>query len=160
MSPSKQGTHSFVVLGAGVIGLSTALTIRKEFPSARITILAEHFPGDYHIDYCSPWAGGNWCSSAADNGPLELFDRITFERFTAIARDTPEAGIKSSPLRMFFDNDIEDTEILSKGTNHLWYDGLVGGVIPVQQDQLPQGSKFGLDLPSTFVINTQIYLQW
>ncbi|OLN85393.1 D-amino-acid oxidase 1 [Colletotrichum chlorophyti] len=159
MNPTQE-SHNFVVLGAGVIGLSTALTLRGEYPSARISILAEYFPGDYHIDYCSPWAGGNWCSSANDNGLLESFDRVTFERFREIAKSTPEAGIKSSPLRMIFDQKIEDAEILSQGTGNLWYDDLVGGTVPLKKEELPEKAVFGLDVPSTFVINTQIYLQW
>ncbi|KAM0268529.1 hypothetical protein ACHAQH_009968 [Verticillium albo-atrum] len=150
----------FVVLGAGVIGLSTALTLRARHPSSRITIIAEYFPGDYHIDYCSPWAGGNWCSAATDDGLLESFDRLTYERFAAIARDAPEAGIQRSPLRMIFDQKIEDAGILSKGTGRLWYDELVGGVVPIGEAELPERAAFGLDVPETFVLNTQIYLQW
>ncbi|KAK1454800.1 FAD dependent oxidoreductase [Colletotrichum melonis] len=150
----------FVVLGAGVIGLTTALTLRAEFPSVKITILAEYFPGDYNIDYCSPWAGGNWCSSANDNGLLESFDRVAFERFRKIAKSAPEAGIKSSPLRMIFDQKIEDAGILSVETGKLWYDDLVGGTVPLRTDELPDKAVFGLDVPNTFVINTQIYLQW
>ncbi|VUC38187.1 unnamed protein product [Clonostachys rosea] len=152
--------NSFVILGAGVIGLSTALTLRSKFPTAPITILANHFPGDYNVEYCSPWAGGNWCSSANDNGLLESFDRLTFERFKEIASKHPEAGIQPSPLRMVFDQKVEDSEILSRDTGRVWYDDLVGGLIPLAQHQLPDGAVFGLDLPSTFVINTQIYLRW
>ncbi|KAK2053568.1 FAD dependent oxidoreductase [Colletotrichum caudatum] len=160
MSSSKDSSHHLVVLGAGVIGLSTALTLRAEYPGSPITILAEHFPGDYHINYCSPWAGANWCSSANDNGLLESFDRVTFNRFKEIANAVPEAGINMSPLRMVFDSKIEDAGILSQGTGKLWYDELVGGVVPLSKDGLPKGATFGLDVPSTFVINTQIYLQW
>ncbi|KAI8158650.1 hypothetical protein K4K49_004766 [Colletotrichum sp. SAR 10_70] len=160
MATTSSDNRHFVVLGAGVIGLSTAITLRSKYPSARITILAEYFPGDYHIDYCSPWAGANWCSSASDNGLLESFDRVTFERFKEIAKQTPEAGIKSSPLRMIFDQKIEDAEILSEGTGKLWYDDLVGGAVSLNENELPKGAVFGLDLPSTFVINSQIYLQW
>ncbi|KAG7115447.1 D-amino-acid oxidase like protein [Verticillium longisporum] len=153
------GPH-LVVLGAGVIGLTTALTLRARHPSARITILAADFPGDYNIEYCSPWAGGNWCSAATDNGLLESFDRVTYERFAAIARQSPEAGIQWSPLRMIFDHKMEDAAILSEGTGKLWYDELVGGVKAVAQGALPAREAFGLDVPRTFVINTQIYLQW
>ncbi|KAK2000684.1 FAD dependent oxidoreductase [Colletotrichum falcatum] len=153
-------SYQFVVLGAGVIGLSTALALRAEYPGSLVTVLAEHFPGDYHIDYCSPWAGANWCSSANDNGLLESFDRVTFDRFKEIARTAPEAGIKSSPLRMIFDQKIEDAGILSQGTGKLWYEDLVGGVTPLSKDELPERAVFGLDMPSAFVINVQIYLQW
>ena len=161
MPPNTPDTsYSFVVLGAGVIGLTTAIVLRDKYPSSYITILAAHFPGDYHIDYCSPWAGGNWCSAANDNGLLESFDRVTYHRFEELARTTPEAGIKSSPLRMIFDSKIEDAGILSEGTGKVWYDELVGGLREIPKEQVPRGAEFGLDVPNTFVINTQIYLQW
>lgn len=151
---------SFVVLGAGVIGLTTALVLHEEYPNADITILAQYFPGDYHVDYCSPWAGGNWCSSANDNGVLEQCDWSTFLRFDGIVKSHPEAGIRRSPLRMIFDQEIEHTDILSQGTNKIWYDEMVGGLVDVPDAEVPQGAKFGKEMPSTFVINTQIYLQW
>lgn len=160
MALIDENSQFIVVLGGGVIGLTVALTVRERFPTARITIIAEYFPGDYHVDYCSPWAGGNWCSSANDNGLLESFDRVTFHRFQEIAKKVPEAGIKPSPLRMIFDQKIEAAEILSKGKDKVWYDDLVGGLVGVGEDDLPADAVFGLDAPSTFVINTQIYLQW
>lgn len=156
MEPSE----SFVVLGAGVIGLSTAISLRETFPLSHITIIAEYFPGDYNIEYTSPWAGGNWCSSATDNGILEQCDRVTFERMRQLSKVAPECGIAPSPLRMIFDQNIEQAGILSQDTNKIWYDELVGGLVPIKSSQLPQGAVFGYDVPSTFVINTQIYLQW
>lgn len=149
-----------VVLGAGVIGLSTAIELRKVFPTVPITIIAEYFPGDYNIGYTSPWAGGNWCSSANDNGILESFDRITFNKFRQLVALEPHCGISKSPLRMIFDQEIEDTEILSRDTNKIWYDDLVGGLTPIDEKELPSGAIFGIDMKSTFVINTQIYLRW
>ena len=160
MSSTSKAAHDIVVLGAGVIGLSTALTLRKSYVNDNISIVAKYFPGDYHIDYTSPWAGANWCSSAADNGLLESFDRLTFERFSDLARTTPECGIARSPLRMVFDQKLEDADILSKQTGKIWYEDLVGGLDPLEKSELPHGAIFGLDMKSTFVINTQIYLQW
>lgn len=152
--------NHFVVLGAGVIGLSTALSLREAYQSSRITLVARHFPGDYHVDYASPWAGGNWCSSASDNGLLENCDRVTFQRFSTIAQRHPASGIQTSPLRMVFDQKIEDADILSRDTGRVWYDELVGGLKPLPREELPDGAVFGYDVPSTFVINTQVYLQW
>lgn len=153
-------TQSFAVLGAGVIGLSTAIALRDAYPDASISILAQYFPGDYNVDYTSPWAGGNWCSSATDNGLLEECDRITFEKFSVLADTAPECGIARSPLRMIFDQKIEDAGILSESTGKIWYEKLVGGLIPLRESALPSGAAFGYDVPSTFVINTQVYLQW
>ena len=44
---------------AGVNGLTTAYVLSQD-PSNRITLVAKHMPGDYDIEYCSPWAGANY----------------------------------------------------------------------------------------------------
>ena len=44
---------------AGVSGLTTAYLLSKD-ASNSITVLAKHMPGDYDIEYCSPWAGANY----------------------------------------------------------------------------------------------------
>lgn len=63
-SPPKQ--KQILILGAGITGLSTALTLlTSSSPTAskyKITILASHIPGDYSLEYTSPWAGGHWRS--------------------------------------------------------------------------------------------------
>ena len=43
---------------AGVSGLTSAylLSQRKE---NNVTVIAKHMPGDYDIEYASPWAGAN-----------------------------------------------------------------------------------------------------
>ncbi|KIW36989.1 uncharacterized protein PV06_10887 [Exophiala oligosperma] len=66
-----------VVFGAGVIGLSTALELKRRDASARVVILVKYFPGDRSIKYCSPWAGANWLSTATDNGRKEEWDAET-----------------------------------------------------------------------------------
>jgi hypothetical protein len=44
---------------AGVAGLTTALLLSK-IPGYRIVVAAKHMPGDYDIEYASPWAGANY----------------------------------------------------------------------------------------------------
>jgi len=44
---------------AGVAGLTTALLFSKK-SAYRITVAAKHMPGDYDIEYASPWAGANY----------------------------------------------------------------------------------------------------
>jgi len=47
--------HHIIVIGAGVIGLSTAIQLQER--GYRVTILAECIPGDpKSIRYTSPWA--------------------------------------------------------------------------------------------------------
>lgn len=44
---------------AGVIGLTTAMLLSQD-PENKITVAAKHMPGDYDIEYTSPWAGANY----------------------------------------------------------------------------------------------------
>lgn len=44
---------------AGVSGLTTAYLLSKD-PANKVTVLAKHMPGDYDIEYASPWAGANY----------------------------------------------------------------------------------------------------
>ena len=44
---------------AGVTGLTTALLLSKN-AQYKVTVAAKHMPGDYDIEYASPWAGANF----------------------------------------------------------------------------------------------------
>jgi len=44
---------------AGVAGLTTAFLLSKE-RRYNIVVAAKHMPGDYDIEYASPWAGANY----------------------------------------------------------------------------------------------------
>ena len=44
---------------AGVAGLTTALLLSKR-ARYKITVAAKHMPGDYDIEYASPWAGADY----------------------------------------------------------------------------------------------------
>lgn len=46
-------------ISAGVSGLTTALLLSKQ-KGYSVTIVAKHMPGDYDIEYTSPWAGANY----------------------------------------------------------------------------------------------------
>jgi D-amino-acid oxidase len=59
-----------------------------------------------------------------------------------------------------FDAPIEEAGILSDGTNKVWYDQLVGGLRHLRKEELPKDAVFGFDIPSTFRINTAVYLYW
>ncbi|CAI9630314.1 unnamed protein product [Alternaria burnsii] len=180
---SQTDDQHVLVMGAGVIGLTTSLVLSHAYPNAKITVVAKHFPGDRSIEYTSPWAGANWSSMANDNGPLEKYDEVTFRRFgelvdgkevfgcqTLKAGETKgidgvsgggnEAGLGRMGMWGVFDAPIEETGLLTKETGKVWYDQLVGGLRNLGESELPKGATFGLDYPNTFRINTQIYLQW
>ncbi|KAL7780214.1 hypothetical protein CFE70_010236 [Pyrenophora teres f. teres 0-1] len=181
VTPSEQ--QHILVLGAGVVGLTTSLVLSHSYPSAKITVVAKHFPGDRSIEYTSPWAGANWASMAHDNGPLERYDEITFKRFGELIDGKSVFGCQSSRAgetesmdgingggnengigRMgmwgVFDAPIEETGILTEETGKVWYDQLVGGLRTLAENELPKNAVFGFEFPQTYRINTQVYLQW
>lgn len=81
MTNTDETSQNIAVLGAGVIGLTSAIVLANAYPDAKISVIAKHFPGDRSIEYTSPWAGANWSSMANDNGRLEKYDEVTFMRF-------------------------------------------------------------------------------
>lgn len=171
MAPSDP-SH-IAILGGGIIGLTTSLVLSHAYPNSKITVIAKHLPGDRSIEYTSPWAGANWSSMANDNGPLEKIDEVTFRAFGALMDgqsvhgcqvvrkgEGNEAGLGRQQMWAVLDAPIEETNLRSPATGKIWYDELVGGLRDLRKDELPEGAVFGLEFPSTFRINTQVYLQW
>lgn len=50
-----------IVIGAGVIGLTTAYLLQKE--GHKVLIVAKSLPGDMDIEYTSPFAGSRFLPS-------------------------------------------------------------------------------------------------
>lgn len=149
----------YIILGAGVIGLTIALELKQRLQSAKVIIVATHLPGDRNKHYASPWAGANWMPMSTDNGPEEERDAVTFRKFAELVqKGSQEIGIYEMDLRAIFDKSKDQAGLLSRGTNRIWYHGLVpGGIRYLPSSVLPEGSCLGFDI-STFVIDTQRYL--
>ncbi|KUJ12415.1 putative D-amino acid oxidase [Mollisia scopiformis] len=151
---------TFKILGAGVVGLTTALELAARYPLARIQILATHLPGDRSINYTSPWAGANWLSVATDNGRQENWDRVTYKKFEELADGKGnESGVKRMPIWAFYDSEKEDAGILSQGTGKVWYEGMAGLRWLKEKEEMREGAKLGYEAKS-FVVNVQVYLPW
>jgi glycine/D-amino acid oxidase-like deaminating enzyme len=150
----------YVVLGAGVVGLTTALELQARYSSSTTAVVAKFLPGDSSVEYTSPWAGANWSSVATDNGVQESWDEITYHKFGDLADHVPEAGVRRMELRSLFDSRMEDAGVLSEGTGKVWFEKLVGGLRMVSEEELKKtGAVFGWDWNS-FVIDVQKYLPW
>lgn len=86
-----------VVVGAGVVGLTTALQLKRSDPSLDITVVAHFLPGDDHISYTSPYAGANWHSFAGKNDKrLQDLDVVGYYEFLKLA-DDPSSGVWRKP---------------------------------------------------------------
>lgn len=152
-------TASSVILGAGVTGLTTAKSLLERFPSmdpATVIVIAKHLPGDISpTGYCSPQGGANWISFEEKPNQYTQYDRVSFERFLRIAKESPESGVKRFTLRYIYGDLQEQTP----NTKMPWYADLVGGVTPIPTEELPRGGVWGLEM-ETFMFNVPVYLMW
>lgn len=85
-----------VVIGAGVIGLTTAYELLKKDPSNEVTIVSQNFPTDFEFkkNYTSPFAGANWESFATDDDKfVQEIDAIGYKKFYELIKTKPEAGV-------------------------------------------------------------------
>lgn len=94
-------------------GLTTALLLSKN-KAYNIVVAAKHMPGDYDIEYASPWAGANYMPSVNSGCPFARlmepsnmsqcsvsvrgtkaadWDKETWAPLEDLARNHPEAGV-------------------------------------------------------------------
>ncbi|KAF9922591.1 hypothetical protein FBU30_007276 [Linnemannia zychae] len=152
MSPPQNKIYKVNILGAGVSGLSTALTLLKKKKYA-VKIYATHLPSDLNIDYTSPWAGAHWRSYAdiADIAQQEL-DTATFNRFTHLADTDPNAGVIYLTGHDFWD-------VKPKNFEDPWFKRIVKNYRHLPKEELPPGVEFGTAY-TTVAVNAPKYLAY
>ncbi|KAL0576848.1 hypothetical protein V5O48_005145 [Marasmius crinis-equi] len=147
---SKQVKH-IVVLGAGVVGLTTALGIQERGGYA-VTIVAEILPTDpKSIKYTSKWAGAHHVSHANKEPRQTKIDQDTFKVFWELSK--PGGAAEHCFMRVHqaeFYHDIPD------GEHHLsWYPDFK----VVDKQNLVPGVSFGVEF-STITIDTSAYTNY
>ncbi|KAJ7615355.1 hypothetical protein FB45DRAFT_935477 [Roridomyces roridus] len=113
------------VIGAGVIGLTTAIKLQEM--GYRVTIVAEFLPTDEPspAQYTSHWAGGHHCTAAPDNSRQQKMDMETFRVFWEMSKPGHPAEkcfIRTPQYEHYFDDRghpkgleaMPDFKILSK----------------------------------------------
>jgi len=58
-------------------------------------------PGDYDIEYASPWAGANYFPVGKPGSSLQRFEKATWAELDRICHEVPEAGIHYQPTRVY-----------------------------------------------------------
>ncbi|KAK3691258.1 D-amino acid oxidase [Vermiconidia calcicola] len=164
---------SVVVLGAGVSGLTTALQLARNGNNS-ITLVAKHMPGDYDIEYASPWAGANYLPNlaalhvpsigvGAPGSNHKTFEINTWPELSRLASDHPEVGIHFQEARVF--RRAKDAgsataqwfaELLKEDA---WFKEVVPNFKVLPQSELPPGMDGGTSFTSV-CINTALYLPW
>jgi glycine/D-amino acid oxidase-like deaminating enzyme len=144
-----------VVVGAGVIGLSCALTLSEA--GHKVRVVAANFPTDALTSrYTSPWAGAHYRpfpSHTEKDYEDAMLTRVTYEYFKQLAVEEPESTVKWLEGVDF----LEDKGIYglnSKG----YYEG-IEDLKAVPKNQWPKGVAFGASY-KTWVLNSPLYIQF
>ncbi|KAE8146403.1 FAD dependent oxidoreductase [Aspergillus avenaceus] len=154
--------NNIVILGAGVTGLTTAYLLSKDVSNS-ITVVAKHMPGDYDIEYTSPWAGANYLPVGKADSSHARWERNTWPVLKDLAEKHPEAGIHFQDS-VVYNRKKDQLSTTGKWFSELmqkepWYKDVVPNFRNIADDQLPPG----IDNASVFTsvcINTAIYLPW
>ncbi|KAI9313541.1 hypothetical protein BX666DRAFT_1864121 [Dichotomocladium elegans] len=140
------------VIGAGVIGLTTAVVLLAK--GYDVTLLAKHFPGDRSGDYTSPWAGARWKTVAPNNDlRLQRYDTETFKVFWKLAKYCPaEAGMMVVPSFDYYTNPTAEQR-------DPWWKNVVPGFHIMPKKDLPPHVQVGYSY-TTVTIQPERYLRW
>lgn len=151
--------HNIVVIGAGVVGLTNALEIKRAFPGVSVTIVAKNLPGDLTTEYTSPFAGANWESFASnEDKALQEMDAVGYHRLIELC-DEPAAGIWRKENFIYFDETKlkeNDSDILKLRP---WFKSVVNNYRELDASELPEGAVWGYSYGG-LVISVPIYLQY
>ncbi|KAI5955783.1 DAO1 [Candida jiufengensis] len=152
-----------VVLGAGVVGLTTAIELKKWNSNLNITIVAQHFPGDFDNQYyTSPYAGANWQSFASNKDTyLQNLDKPSYKKFLQLAKnDSERSGIWTQDNISYFTN-YEISESKGNMSDFIpWYRNFVDDFKIIDDDQLKfKDIGFGTSFKGV-VISVPTYLQY
>lgn len=119
-----------LIVGAGVVGLTTAIELKSKLgKSVNVTLISKDLPGDNAVFYTSPKAGAHWISTnEKENKHWHL---TTYKKLQELSR-CPEAFVKPFPLYFgdivpkgektpayvepWFKDDVEDFEFLGSDT--------------------------------------------
>lgn len=148
-----------VILGAGVIGLTTALQLKKSNSEYDITVIGQHIPGDIDIEYTSPFAGANWHSFATlEDKTLQEFDKPGYFEFIRLAKFEPRSGVWLQPNVEYNNEDAAKNQDKFKYRTSPWFKDFTNFRF-IEKKDLPEGMVSGSVFDGV-VISTQIYLQY
>ncbi|KAJ5361837.1 hypothetical protein N7541_002681 [Penicillium brevicompactum] len=155
-------SKNIVIIGAGVAGLTTALLLSKK-PGYKIHVAAKHMPGDYDIEYASPWAGANYMPVSVGGSQAAKWDAETWAPLADLARNHPEAGVH------FQECEIHSRAKDAGSATATWFADLLSSnpwfakVVPNFRTLGKDSLGPGIDSATAFTsvcINTAIYLPW
>ncbi|KAJ5757545.1 uncharacterized protein N7511_006239 [Penicillium nucicola] len=149
--------ETIVVIGAGVIGLTTALRIQQSLDfSQSILLVARDFPSDNSVNYASPWAGAHY-RPVPGSTPQALREanqaQRTYEYMKRVAADEPGSGV--SFVRGVEHLEAPPAEYLDAQSVKNVYSHL-DGFRALKSGEVPDGVVWGVEY-GTYVVNSPVY---
>ncbi|KAJ5945659.1 hypothetical protein N7454_002498 [Penicillium verhagenii] len=149
--------ETIVIIGAGVIGLTTALCIQQYLtPTQSVLLVARDFPSDTSVNYASPWAGAHY-RPVPGSSPQALREagqaQRTYEFMKRVAADEPGAGVN-------FTQGIEHLEappaeyLDAQSVRNVY--GHLDEFRHLESSEVPEGVKWGVQY-GTYVVNSPVY---
>ncbi|CCH45986.1 D-amino acid dehydrogenase small subunit [Wickerhamomyces ciferrii] len=125
-----------VVLGAGVIGLTSALKLLEQ--GYDVSIVGRNIPGDLDIHYTSPFAGANWSSFASKSETfLQDLDKPGYLEFIRLSeQESNSAGVIKIPHHKYFTRG--DLKKNGGEVTYPWYKNFVQGFRDLEKEELPK----------------------
>lgn len=162
-----------VIVGAGVIGLSTAVILQQRKASSDIIIVAAEVPPpakspsnssqklsrvDASPDYASMWAGAHYRPTPGSTAQLKSETELcvlTARVMRQIARKHPQAGVQMMQGVEYFDDPSDD--VLK--ADHPLTGWQRDGSRILNASELPAGVKHGIEY-QTYCLNPPVYTRW
>ncbi|CEL03552.1 Putative D-aspartate oxidase [Aspergillus calidoustus] len=154
-------TEAIVVIGAGVIGLTTALRLQQSLPkntTKSILLVARDWPTTTSLNYASPWAGAHYRpvpGKTAQSLREESQAQATYAYFKTASQD-PASGIAKVEGIEHLENppaEYRDQKAIETYYGHL------DGFRFLEKSELPEGVVWGVRY-ETFVVNSPVYLAY
>jgi D-amino-acid oxidase len=155
--------QTIFIIGAGVLGLSTAITLQCRLPSHRIIIIAAELPTDTNpsADYSSVWAGAHYRPIPRSTRQLEdeadmamRTANVMFEFANSYSEE--EVGVGRRAGVEYLEKLSEEVKKLKTGD---LYAGPGDGFRVLGREELPVGVQWGCEYGS-YCVNVPVYLRW
>jgi len=165
MTDSKS-KPTIVIIGAGIIGLTTALRLQAQLPpsSTDILLVAKEWPTSipgappsHSVDYASMWAGAHVRPIPASTPQLTreaAWLKTTCTEFARQVEKEPSIGVTSTKGIEFLDNPPKDYAAQTKKSFEK--ETGLAGYRKYNDGELPEGAKLGYEY-STYCVNAPVY---
>lgn len=165
--------HPVIIVGAGVIGLSTASLLQKKWPERPMIIIAAELPVESPMiklwpnrdgtspspDYASLWAGAHYRPIPGADRQLQQetdFCLRTYKTMKDIAKTVPEAGVQIVKGTDYIETPTKEFTDLKTGEV---FAGDKDSFRVLKMTELPLGVNWGQEY-TTYCVNVHVYCLW